>query len=795
MSDEDDYFTDDISFDDQTLAILDRVEQKYLSQAVRTATVPPSKRQRTDNGWTAGIGTPSIIVSEFLPEISLNLAGSYGILPSASNSANILPRPLSSNNFSTSSDQSSLPNIRSVQSVSTKLLHTISARSVQQSRPPISSHHPQRPNSHSEFAGLAQDTGPTSLSIPRKSTSSDLLSRDHDQKHALEEQLQELQQRLDKMSEDNKTIQIALNEAMNAKLAKEGEVTILRRNVEKAAHEHAAQLATLKAAREEADAKQARIQKDLREEAERLKTQLVFKQHEQESTFKPARSVRSKKNMQDVSFTAKSTPSHLRSQTHDMPHTGRTSMLPGFENAFNNANFSSSPKAFNQETQPFSYKNGLRPSSGNPDLVSVFPVNHERPELTAGADVSMDLWADENVVELAHGNISMPSGTVELDRQTKVEDVDMEPTHASGPSIWKVELNRIMLMHILPSARTLTVQLLLGVQTDTILGSVLSDTYMAACSRCLQIIASASNGEQDWRYLVETLCQSLLSIIPLLRATHSVLPLAALLNLLAMLIYSLPDFGSLIMSQPCDAGTSDSCILVYLSEIVLDHREMEKLDFWEVLSTEVVTLLEALAYSVPPELVGRLAYISYNRQVLMNLFRANQPSWLLARSGRLLVILASHHKLCRFLLSMPDPELSPEEKATDPQKIPLVERLCLYLIDAGRKDADYKEAKTSILTFFALLSNSHAEVHAHLLLSTTVIPSLVFFLAQLTAAFWEDDEELMSASSDEVTMDILDHVVDGPEADRTWQAYQVEGERFNDTDEEEMEEQLLGGRK
>lgn len=42
--------------------------------------------------------------------------------------------------------------------------------------------------------------------------------------------------------------------------------------------------------------------------------------------------------------------------------------------------------------------------------------------------------------------------------------------------------------------------------------------------------------------------------------------------------------------------------------------------------------------------------------------------------------------------------------------------------------------------------------------------------------------------------DILDHVVDGPEADRTWQAYQVEGERLNDTDEEEMEEQLLGER-
>ncbi|KAG6886161.1 hypothetical protein C0993_000679 [Termitomyces sp. T159_Od127] len=585
------------------------------------------------------------------------------------------------------------------------------------------------------------------------------------------------------MSEENKNMQTALNEARNAKLAKEGEVTILRKNAEKAAHEHAAQLATLKLAREEADAKQARIQKDLREEAERLKTQLVFKHHEQESTLKPAPSVRSKKILKDASFTADSTPSHLRgqacqsesrglypmggksnvlNQTLDMPFgQTQTSMLPGFENAFNDA--TSSAKVFNQEiqgTQALSYKNGLRPSLGRSGLATVFPMKRDRPELPSDADVSMDFWVDDGFVQSAHGDIDMPVGTAELDSHMKVEEVDMDPTHTTGPSHWKVE--------------------------------------------------------------------------------------------------------------PCDTGTSDSCILVYLSEIVLEHREMEKQDFFEALSIEVVTLLEALAYSVPPELVERLTYISYNRQVLMNLFRANQPPWLLARSVRLLVILASHHKLCRFLLSMPDPEISTEGKTADPQKIPLVERLCLYLIDAGRKDADYKEAKASILTFFALLSNSHADVHAHLLTSTTVIPSLVFFLAQLTAAFWEDDEELMSASSEEVSMaiqtlnqalfllhhfvftsvsfinlrqklhapyhrifnglmhmfivafgrlsygeapewihrqgridlvsstdmarDILDHVVDGPEADRTWQAYQIEGETSNDTDEEEMEEQLLGGR-
>jgi len=49
-------------------------------------------------------------------------------------------------------------------------------------------------------------------------------------------------------------------------------------------------------------------------------------------------------------------------------------------------------------------------------------------------------------------------------------------------------------------------------------------------------------------------------------------------------------------------------------------------------------------------------------------------------------------------------------------------------------------------------------------------------------------------SSTDMARDILDHVVDGPEADRTWQAYQLEGEGINEIDEEEMEEQLLGER-
>lgn len=43
------------------------------------------------------------------------------------------------------------------------------------------------------------------------------------------------------------------------------------------AQDHAAQVANLKVAKEEADAKQAQMQKSMKEELERIKTQFIFK--------------------------------------------------------------------------------------------------------------------------------------------------------------------------------------------------------------------------------------------------------------------------------------------------------------------------------------------------------------------------------------------------------------------------------------------------------------------------------------------------------------------------------------
>ena len=76
------------------------------------------------------------------------------------------------------------------------------------------------------------------------------------------------------------------------KLTKEGEASILRKNLEKvnvhlyisllltykqAMQDHAAQITNFKAGKEEADARQLQIQKEMKDEIERMKTQLLFK--------------------------------------------------------------------------------------------------------------------------------------------------------------------------------------------------------------------------------------------------------------------------------------------------------------------------------------------------------------------------------------------------------------------------------------------------------------------------------------------------------------------------------------
>jgi len=406
--------------------------------------------------------------------------------------------------------------------------------------------------------------------------------------------------------------------------------------------------------------------------------------------------------------------------------------------------------------------------------------------------------------------------------------------------------------------------MLLSASVPPDLGADTTDNYLMACTRILKVLSNAP-GRTDWQYHVESISLSLISMVSVLMGVNNHMTLAALLNMLAVLIYSLPDFGSFILSHSSDTQTTNCHLLVYLCRLILEQGHPETRN--KALLTEIVTLLEALSFTAKSELAPRLVCLLNDEKVVVNLLSGDYSPRILCRIINLLVILASHSQFCQSLLFTTNVD-TPEERNNDTVAIPIIQQLCFWLIDTGRRNNNDTEINTSILTFFALLSLSQPDVHFHLVTSTIVIPSLIVFISQLTTAFWEDDEELLSATTPEVSLrictlnqtlfllhhliftsvsflnlrqklyvpqhrifhgllhvfvvtfgrlsygeapewidrqgridlisltdmarDILDHIIDGPEADRTWLTFQIEGDKGDDTDEEAMEVQLIG---
>jgi hypothetical protein len=82
---DDEYFDDEFELNEEALAALDREEQKYALSVTQNAshrsTPPPSKRLRTEHGWTPGQGNypPDFEELDNLPEISVQGDGTYGL--------------------------------------------------------------------------------------------------------------------------------------------------------------------------------------------------------------------------------------------------------------------------------------------------------------------------------------------------------------------------------------------------------------------------------------------------------------------------------------------------------------------------------------------------------------------------------------------------------------------------------------------------------------------------------------------------------------------------------------------
>lgn len=211
MDDIDDYFNDDLVLDEQTLALLDREEQKYFSQIQRQPAV--TKKLKTRDGWSPGVGS-RMREDDFedLPEISVTVDGNYDFTDSTSTSAP----------FNTSQPKRlTVPESQLRPQSTTALSHYKPA-------PLRSTLHLFRPRCLpiSNPAPLRQQSVDYTPPIPSQPTRPPGLS-------GLESQLAELRTQLLDLKNENQKFQNALKDATEVRYAKEGEVSILRKSIEK----------------------------------------------------------------------------------------------------------------------------------------------------------------------------------------------------------------------------------------------------------------------------------------------------------------------------------------------------------------------------------------------------------------------------------------------------------------------------------------------------------------------------------------------------------------------------------
>jgi hypothetical protein len=212
MEDFDDYFNDDLVLDEAALAALDQEEQKFLSRTQQQPAV--TKKLKTSRGWSPGIGSRTREDElDDLPEISVTIDGKYGFTDTSS--AN---RPLNLSQARLSNlPQSNLNLNRRVDTAASRPKSTPSTHVYPVHRQP-----PFNPDLHPPRHRSIDRASPA----PRRPTG-------YPGQSGLEKQLAELQAQHRELKNENEKMHNALQEATEIRYTKEGEVTIMRKSIEK----------------------------------------------------------------------------------------------------------------------------------------------------------------------------------------------------------------------------------------------------------------------------------------------------------------------------------------------------------------------------------------------------------------------------------------------------------------------------------------------------------------------------------------------------------------------------------
>ncbi|KAJ3724610.1 hypothetical protein C8R42DRAFT_456685 [Lentinula raphanica] len=807
----DDYDFDD-DFDDQTLAALDQLEKTLFNKKhISPAPNPPAKRRKTESGWRSSItaANNSFELDE-LPEITLcqnaytfqqadnshspsltpqaqaplEADRTINNVPVASSSRNILrnthiqshglsippnrPPPTSRSNVpsrpSLHRTQSSSRPISTRPRNSARLLeHITNALSNTQSEIP---QQPQvyMPPRHTQTASNTPlPSTPVVATLPHPVVSPPVDN--------INEEIIAFQKQLEEMRLENEKIRAALKEADEARIAKVGEVAVLRRGIQKTAEDHASQMAKLKAAKEEVDTRQLNMQRELKEEIERLKTQFIFKQQEIESNARrPPMSVHARRNIREapiytqtpargpratgpsnVKLTQEATPVRAPSKfvaPRSPEKTRPSAMLPGFENSF----LESTPKRqFNKGKTPINaeihrplFQDELRAQR------STQSESARPPSVVPDDGFGMDIDIPPSSYQHASKHLTSSSPTsspITRNDDDNQEDIDMnEDLDEEDDTVdemhfnWKIELTRLVLTHTHPSQSRSTLQIL--AEQATAASAV--ENYSLHLAQILEAIGTTP--EHDYDRAIAVVARCLISIASSLNRCNLVVPLVPLLNLLSNLTYSLPSFNSVVLSQNEQMGNGPS-VLVLLSEIIERLAVENHSDNTPATAAETLLLAESLCWRTPEDSVHRLDFFVRNMNILTVLLHNRQPSRFLVHAIRVMTLMCIYPHVARCFLSLPVLGGSGPEQSNEPAvatKIPQLDHLCYFLIDVSRVDEESVALKETVATLLIVLSQSHPDALAALASSSVVIPSLTMYLTQLSSAVWEEEQSLTS---------------------------------------------------
>ncbi|KIP08450.1 hypothetical protein PHLGIDRAFT_126973 [Phlebiopsis gigantea 11061_1 CR5-6] len=617
----------------------------------------------------------------------------------------------------------------------------------------------------------------------------------------LRRELEIMRVQLEQAQEREAELEKLWNEAKNARYADSGEATVVKRNMDKMKQSHINEITRLKAARDEAVAAKIELQKEQKIEIERLKTQFTFRQHELETSSRKAPwSAQTKKVYNAVLGTPIKTPAQIRawnqpSQEAGPSHVAQTPRRPrsddlasplatrprasqpatvllGFVNSF--AESTPTKSASQRARERDKGKARLRESVVADDDGRAFfapTLARSPPSSPCPAPVELEDQPMEDVAQPSLVEDPSPAVDVEPDGDSKMDDeaeaASQDVEMGIEPPNWREELHRLLFAHTVPGGDLPTLQMLLSspLPPDAPVG--LQQTYSAACARLIEHFG-ISVAPMDWDAYMHVFAVGLIDLAWVLTSTSALVHLAALLDLLCLLCYSIPTFNSSLFKPP--KGHASSRIFLALNHTIRTHLTSAAGN--DALAHATLSMIEALSWSVPEDLVMQLSAVIQGHGVLATLLAPKQHVKVLTHAVRTLSLLVTQSELYKHLLAWPHNENGEAQDDKDPMMISHMQTIIFYLVDPLREGPEHEELRRNTLTLISTLALAHSDAHKALLEQRTLLHSLVIYLSNISRPIWEDDEEfftqrpaLVSRTIEQTvrTVALLHHLVFTPE--------------------------------